>query len=179
MNFRKREAVALASLAWRSFPDPADGVVVASSGFDENLGFPQGVEDHPMCTLKTEKEESEDAWGGVLGFCRRGGRQQREAEQDERRRSPAAQRQSLEEPSARGPRGRAIIGRRAAKARFRAGHAVAMARTWNLFRYSGRPEPNPAAAAFRPVLACLQYSVAHSKPSKHFPSAAIVSRSVV
>ena len=79
MNFRKREAVALASLAWRSFPDPADGVVVASSGFDENLGFPQGVEDHPMCTLKTEKEESEDAWGGVLGFCRRGGRQQREA----------------------------------------------------------------------------------------------------
>ena len=116
-----------------------------------------------MCTLKTEKEENKDAWGGVLGLCRRGGRQQREAEQDERRRSPAAQRQSLEEPSARGPRGRAIIGRRAAKARFRAGHAVAIARTWNLFRYSGRPEPNPAAAAFRPALACLQYTVAHSK----------------
>ena len=132
-----------------------------------------------MRTLKTEKEENKNAWGGVPGLCRRGGRQQREAEQDERRRSPAAQRQSLEEPSARGPRGRAIIGRRAAKARFRAGHAVAMARTWNLFRYSGRPEPNPAAAAFRPALACLQYSVAHSKPSKHFPSAAIVSRSVV
>ena len=32
-----------------------------------------------MCTLKTEKEENKAAWGGVLGLCRRGGRQQHDA----------------------------------------------------------------------------------------------------
>ena len=132
-----------------------------------------------MCTLKTEKEENKDAWGGVLGLCRRGGRQQREAEQDERRRSPAAQRQSLEEPSARGPRGRAIIGGAPRKPASAPAMPLQLLEPGTCSGIPAAPNRTPLPPHSVRPLACLQYTVAHSKPSKHFPSAAIVSRSVV